>query len=118
MMLGAGSSLGFVDTHFLRCARLVVNRRTVPQRRVQPPVVIVANVASQLSPELGLRRKSRPVDELGLQLMEERLHMGVLLGPPEPCLPRQDDRVEMEEPRQALPWHRSASGSPAARLVE
>src|SRR3989337_1171426 len=74
-----GSSLGFVDT-LLRCACLVVNRRAIPQRRMAPPVVVVTEVAGEVLPERLVRRVPRAVHHLGFERVEERFHVGVVLG--------------------------------------
>jgi len=47
---------------------------------VEPQVIVVLHIALELLPECRDGRERLAVNQLGLQGMKERLHMGVLVG--------------------------------------
>src|SRR5947199_2859836 len=62
----------------LGSARLIVDRSTVAQGGMQPPVIVIAKIAAQREPQPAFRRKPGTVHELGLQGVKERLHVRVV----------------------------------------
>ncbi len=51
--------------------RLIIDRRTIAEGRVRPPVIVIAKIAAQREPQPSVRRKPSAVDELGLQGVKE-----------------------------------------------
>src|SRR6266849_3176540 len=63
-------------------ASLEIGWRAIPQGGVQPPVVVIAKIPAEREPQHPLRLEASAVDDLGLQRMKERFHVGVVAGGP------------------------------------
>ena len=66
----------------LGSSRLVINWGTIPQGGMQPPVIVIAKIASQREPQLPLGPEPRAVHHLGLQRVKERLHVRIVAWGP------------------------------------
>src|SRR5205823_15063663 len=66
----------------LGSSRLVINWGAIPQGGMQPPVIVIAKIASQREPQLPLGPEPRAVHHLGLQRVNERLHVRIVAWGP------------------------------------
>src|SRR5438094_6186301 len=66
----------------LGSSRLVINWGAIPQGGMQPPVIVIAKIASQREPQLPLGPEPRAVHHLGLQRVKERLHVRIVARGP------------------------------------
>src|SRR6266566_955584 len=86
---------------------LEISWRAIPQGGVQPPVVVIAKIPAEREPQHPLRLEARAVDDLGLQRMKERFHVGVVAGvPPRVALwrmPKARSRSRNAWPAYSLP---------------
>jgi len=49
---------------------------------MEPPPIVEADVVEESGPEMGVLLERHPEEPLGLQGMEERLHVGVIVHLP------------------------------------
>lgn len=91
-------------------ARLIIDWGTIAQGAVQPPVIVIAKIAAEREPQPAVRREPSAVHELGLQRMEERLHVRVVAR-------RADARRALPNPQRSQPVAERLGGILAAAIA-
>jgi hypothetical protein len=92
-----GSCSGLVDARVDRSLSFEHGWGKVTERRVEPLLIVEADVVEESGPEVGFRLERNPEEPFRFQRVKERLHVGIVVH-----LPWSIHALEETQARQRL----------------